>query len=267
MDEENVIDTLDGLDDALDSLSNPLDPDAGTPVPADDVATDEGTGETPAPTEPEGQPQDNPADNGGGTEDPQLNVNKANKAFAEQRIQNKMMSQALEKILSKAGLDPTLAKNPQAVLKMFEDAEVADQAQQMNVPAQLLARLNALENQNKAQLEQRLYNEAVAGFQSVKDKYNLSPADLNEFAAQLQEAGINPFEQAIDFDREYKILNLDKIIENERKAAQKEALAKQAKATQHSTVPPRANGKPAESDDGDKINTMAQFDVLLSKMK
>ena len=270
MDEENVdyIENLDDLDSALDDLTNPTEPVGDTtPAPDDSTAgepADEGTqtGETSSGATPaEGT---TPAE---GAEVVDANTTKANKAFAEQRIQNKMMSQALEKILSKAGLDPTLARNPQAVLKMFEDADIADQAQQMNIPAQLLSRINALESQTRAQEEQRLYNAAVSGFQTVKDKYNLSTTELNQFASQLQEAGINPFVTEIDFDREYKMHNLDKIIENERKAAAKEALAKQTKATQHSTVPPRANGKPAEVDDGEKINTMAQFDVLLSKMK
>lgn len=263
MDEnEQVVDTLDGLDEALDALNNPAEDEADDSVSstANDVGTDGTDGQSDS--------QENNAESGNSnTDDVQNTSSKANKAFAEQRIQNKITMQALEKILTKAGLDPALARNPQAVLQMFDEADVAEQAQQMNVPAQLLSRINALENQNKAQTEQRLYNAAVTGFQGVKDKYNLTDAELNNFATQLQEAGINPFAREIDFDREYRINNLDKIIENERKAAIKDALAKQTKATQHSTVPSRATGKPAEVDDGEKINTMAQFDMLLSKMK
>ena len=263
MDEDEVIDTLDGFDNALTALETPADDsDDGTVVPEVNEEVDD-------PAEGDPANESDPAADAANTDDtdPAVGSPKANKAFAEQRIQNKIATQALEKILIKAGLDPALARNPQAVIQMFDDAEVADQAQQMNVPVQLLSRLNALESQNKANEEQRLYNTAVAGFQNVKDKYNLTTAELNGFAAQLQEAGINPFASEIDFDREYKILNLDKIIENERKAAQKEALTKQAKATNHSTVPPKANGKHAEIYDGEKINTMAQFDMLLSKMK
>lgn len=253
MDENEQITTLDAFDTAMDGLENGAQTQEDVPAETEPAAEPIADVDT---TNDSGDPQD--------VEQPK---GSANKAFAELRIQNKASTQALERILTKAGLDPALARNPAAVLQLFEEADTAETAAQMNVPPDLLKRLNDLEKQNQSQNEQRLYDNALTQFTGLQTKYGMSVADITAFAAQLQAKGINPFANVVDIEREYKLENMDAIIDRERKAAVQAALNKQTKAVVHSTAPAKVQGAADNNDGGDKINTMAQFDMMLAKMK
>lgn len=189
----------------------------------------------------------------------------ANEAFAAMRIQNKKMSDALAAVLQQHGLDPALAKNPDQLIQDAENARLEAEAKKQQVPADLLKRLTQLEKANLENERTRLTNAALAGFQAVKQKYNLSNQDISAFAKQLQDAGTNPFEMEMDLDQHYKLHNLDKIIAAETQKAVEEALRNQNSAAQHSTVPSKTQGK--ESSGVDTIDTMAQFDRFLAGLK
>lgn len=191
-------------------------------------------------------------------------TNRANAAFAEMRVQNRKMADALAAVLQQHGRDPSLAKNPDQLIQDAENARLEAEAKKQQVPADLLKRLTQLERANLENERTRLTNAAIAGFQSVKQKYNLTNQDISNFARQLQEAGTNPFEQEMDLEQHYKLHNLDKIIAAESQRAVEEALRNQQSAAQHSTVPSKAQGK--ESSGVDKIDTMAQFDRFLMNL-
>lgn len=188
-----------------------------------------------------------------------------NAAFAELRVKNKEATEALELICAKAGLDPSLARNPKAILEMLEDADTAEQANSMNVPPALLKKINELEKKEQERESQRLYDQALNGFNTVKSKYNLSDSEVLEFSKQLQEKGLDPFKKPLDLEREYCLMNLHKILEKERKAGYAEAMAINKKAAQHSTTPATVVGKKDEPMDS-KITTMAQFDKFLTSL-
>ena len=189
---------------------------------------------------------------------------KSNKAFAQMRTQNKAYNTVMQQMLSRMGVDPALASDPQKLQQMLAQAEVTQQAKAMQVPAELLQRVVQLEQINKAQETQRLQETALRGFQQVRDKYGLSDKDLSAFAKQLQEAGTNPFEKEMDLDLAYRTHNLDKIIDKATQKAVQEALSKQESAAQRSTAPTKSTGKPETAKLGDdEINTMAQFDRML----
>jgi hypothetical protein len=189
----------------------------------------------------------------------------ANEAFANMRVQNKKMSQALAAVLQQHGLDPALANNPDQLIADAENARLEAEAKKQNVPTELLQRLTQLEKANMENEQKRLTDAALQGFQAVKNKYNLSTQEISEFAKQLQDAGTNPFEQEMDLEHHYKLHNLDKIIAAESKKAVEEALRNQNNASQHSTVPNKTQGK--ESTGADQIDTMAQFDRFLANLK
>jgi hypothetical protein len=192
---------------------------------------------------------------------------KTNKAFAQMRTQNKAYNTVMQQMLTRMGVDPTLASDPQKLQKLLEQAEVTQQAKNMQVPAELLQRVVQLENANRAQETQRLQENALRGFKHVRDTYGLTDKELSDFARQLQEAGTNPFEKEMDLDMAYRTHNLQKIIDKATQKAVQEALSKQESAAQRSTAPNKTTGKPGSAKLGDdEINTMAQFDRLLSSI-
>lgn len=192
---------------------------------------------------------------------------KSNQAFAQMRIQNKQYENALSSFLTKLGVDPTLAKDPAQVQQLLDNAQTAEQAKAMNVPTELLSRLNQLERANQQQEQQRLNNLALQGFKEVQSKYKLTDKELSTFAVQLQDSGTNPFDHEMDLDMAYRTHNIDKIIKAESQRAVEEALKRQKNAATHSTTPSRSNGKPDTGTAGSsEINTQAEFNSFLRNL-
>lgn len=189
----------------------------------------------------------------------------ANDAFAAMRVQNRKMSNALAAVLQQHGLDPNLAKDPDALIQQAEQARLEEEAKRQNVPTELLQRLTQLETRDRENQQKRLADAALAGFQTVKNQFNLSNQDIASFAKQLQDAGTNPFEQEMDLVQHYKLHNLDKIIAAETQKAVEEALKNQKTSAQYSTVPSKTQGK--ESTGTEQIDTMAKFDRFLMGLK
>lgn len=204
--------------------------------------------------------QDN-SGNGGGEDESKHN---ANRAFAEMRTKNQKITRALQAVLQQHGLDPSLAANPEKLIADAEDARLEAEAKKQNVPTDLLKRLTQLEQDKIANEQKRLTDLALQGFQNVKNKYNLTPKEVSDFARQLQEAGTNPFEKEMDLELHYKLHNMDKIIAAETQKAVEAALRNQNNAAQHSTVPAKSQGK--ETTGADSIDTMAQFDRFLANL-
>lgn len=185
----------------------------------------------------------------------------ANEAFAAMRVQNRKMTDALAAVLQQHGLDPNLANNPDALIAQANQARLEEEAKRQNVPTELLQRLTDLEAKDREAQQKRLSDAALAGFQAVKNTYNLTNQELSAFAKQLQDAGTNPFEQEMDLVHHYKLHNLDKIIAAETQKAVEEALKNQKSSTQFSTQPSKTQGK--ESTGTEQIDTMAKFDRFL----
>jgi len=188
----------------------------------------------------------------------------ANETFAAMRIQNRKMTDALAAVLQQHGLDPNLANNPDALIAQAKQARIEEEAKRQNVPTELLQRLTDLEAKDREAQQKRLSDAALAGFQAVKNQFNLTNQDIAEFARQLQNAGTNPFEQEMDLVHHYKLHNLDKIIAAESQKAVEEALKNQKSSTQFSTQPSKTQGK--ESTGTEQIDTMAKFDRFLMNL-
>lgn len=196
-----------------------------------------------------------------------LPKSKQNSAFAEMRIQNRQQQQVLKAILQRAGLDVSLANDPNKLMELLEDASVTEQAEQLKVPPEILKRLNYLENVTREAETEKIYTAATQGFQLVKDKYNLTDEQLVQFATQLKEDGINPFEQPVNLVNEYVTRNLDDIIKNAQEQAVQAALAQQNKAVQYSSTPSKTQGAATSPQLDQKINTQAAFNNFLASLK
>jgi hypothetical protein len=237
----------------------PQNQDPGTdPNPAATASAQTQTQDT-APNTDDGNPQD---DTAGGEPS---SKHDANQAFAQMRINNRKMQNALAAVLQQHGLDPALASNPDQLIQDAENARLEEEAKKQKVPTELLKRLSQLEQANLVNEQKRLSDAALAGFQAVKTKYNLDNKDISAFAKQLQDAGTNPFEQEMDLDLHYRLHNLDKIIAAESQKAVEEALRNQSAAKQHSTAPSTTQGK--ELTGTEQIDTMAKFDRFIQSLK
>ena len=236
-----------------------------TEVPAEPATTEPETTETTAQVE-DTDPDPDPdlAALADPDVDPEMLEGKANKAFAQLRVQNKQYTAVMQQLLNRMGLDSTMASDPQKLQQLLGQAAVVEQAKTLQVPAELMQRIVQLEQRNSAAASQRIQEAALRGFKQVRDAYNLTSAELTEFAKQLHEAGTDPFSQEVDLDMAYRTHNVQKIVDKEVQRAVQEALSQQQAAAQHSTVPSRSTGKPDTQKPGDdEINTMAQFDRLL----
>lgn len=207
---------------------------------------------------------DTGADDSGNAGDVQPANSKANEAFAQMRITNRKMQQALQAVLEQHGIDPNLASDPDKLIADAENAKLEEEAKKQNVPTELLQRLTQLEKRDLENQQKRLADAALAGFQAVKNKYNLTNKDISDFAKQLQEAGTNPFEREMDLDLQYRVLNIETIIEKEKKKAVEEALKNQNFAEQHSSQPSNTQGK--DFSGTEQIDTMAKFDRFLQSL-
>lgn len=229
--------------------------DAGNDGATGTSATGDSSGQTQTINDPNPVPANNP-------QNPDNQKRTPNDAFAAMRIQNKKVTDALAAVLQQHGLDPNLANNPDALLQQAEQARIEEEAKKQNVPTELLQRLTQLETRDREARQKHLADTALAGFQTVKNTYNLSNEDIAAFAKQLQDAGTNPFEQEMDLVHHYKLHNLDKIIAAETQKAVEAALKNQKTSTQFSTTPSKTQGK--ESTTGtEQIDTMAKFDRFL----
>lgn len=235
-----------------------------TPAPAPE------TPPTPAPqtvadpepaTEPEPQAQPEPDQpKPGPNQDPEqlFNTDPRNVTFARLRVQNRQYQDALGKFAKILGVE---AKDPEALVTTLEQKVLEFEAQQSNVPVEVLKEVDEA-RKAKAQQEFETYRtNALLGFQKVKDTFGIKDGDLQEFATQLNNAGKNPFTEAIDLVQEYRTLNFEKILQQERDKAVAEALAQQRKAAQHSTTPLKAQGAPAPA--ATSVKTVDALDSLL----
>ena len=158
---------------------------------------------------------------------------RANMAFAQMRSENTALKRLVSDIAGVLGVDPN---TPQVQMQAaVQDAIIKAQAKQQNVDPAVLQKISQLEQYKEQQERQSLSNRALMGFQTVKNQFNLSDTDLDGFAEQLMQAGVNPFTKEVDLVAEYKLRNFDALIaaEEERGIA-KEASRKQTVAAHSS---------------------------------
>lgn len=209
-------------------------------------------------TETEATPEEEPKD-----EQPQsAQDDKSAKAFAQMRIENKNLQKMIKGVAEVLGIEDT--SNPENLTKTLQEKIIEAQAKKQNVPPEMLSRLQQLEEaQQEAQLGQ-IRQQAYLGFQKVKDMFKLSNQDLEAFAVDLQNKGINPFETTVDIVKEYKVQNMDRLIaEAEARGAQKE-MERTTKAQKQSSTPNKKQGQ-QKGDGSEKITTISDLEQWMSQ--
>lgn len=229
------------LNDLFEELG--MDPPATDPVPAADpesapetppVESEPKPGETegdPAPTDPEPTETETT---------PEPAPTPANRAFAEMRVK----TQKYEKILKSLGnlLGAQDPNDPDAILNLVQEKVLQAQAKQQNIPVELLQKLDLLEAESQERQKAALTQQALIGFQNVKNQFGLDDKGLDAFADELAQKGINPFAQQIDLVKVYRDFHFEDIIAKEVQKAVEAERQRALKAATESTTPGSTTG-------------------------
>lgn len=240
--------------DSGDSGDTNANPDAQTAQDADNVTNDASNQDASLNSTPDTEQGDeNQTQQQTQAQDTGLNQ-RANSAFAQMRTENTALKRLVNDIAGVLGIDPN---TPQAQMQSaVQDAIIKAQAKQQNIDPALLQRMTQLEQYKEQSEMQSLRNRALMGFQTVKNQFNLSDAELDDFADKLAKDGHNPFREELDLVSEYKLRNFDALIA----AAEERGAAKEATRTQrvaaHSSQPGKTTGASTNTE-AEPINSVS----------
>lgn len=189
---------------------------------------------------------------------------KQNKAFAELRMQNKAQAEFIMRLARSAGLNPKDVKEAQEFLS---EGATRVEAKKRNIDPETLRQLEEERTELEEYRNQANRQAAMLGFQKVKNEYNLTNEDLNNFAEQLAAKNINPFSgDRVDLLKEYRMLNFDKLLAQAKEAGRQEEIARSLKAKQNSTTPLKTTGNDTPLGETPAVNTVKDLDNLLNSL-
>ena len=189
---------------------------------------------------------------------------KQNKAFAELRMQNKAQAEFIMRLARSAGLNPKDVKEAQEFLS---EGATRVEAKKRNIDPETLKQLEEERTELEEYRNQANRQAAMLGFQKVKNEYNLTNEDLNNFAEQLAAKNINPFSgDRVDLLKEYRMLNFDKLLAQAKEAGRQEEIARSLKAKQNSTTPLKTTGNDTPLGETPAVNTVKDLDNLLNSL-
>lgn len=192
------------------------------------------------------------------TVDVEEHFDKSSKAFAQLRIENKQKDADFLRLAKLAGFD---AKTPEEARAQLDIHMTKYEAKKQNVDPLVLQQLQQREAQIAEQEKLQLRQEARTGFDKLKTQFNLDETKLVAFAQQLQTAGINPFEQRVNLEHEYKLRNYDTLLAAAREAGRQEEIARRTKAQTSATVPSGKVG--GTQDTGESIDSVEKLRAFL----
>lgn len=199
------------------------------------------------------------------TEDPPFEpgnlfgTGKQNAAFADMRTKNKAYEKALLKIGQSLGIN---SADPEVLIPALERKVNEHQAETTGVPLDMLEKMDALTRDAEKRDAETMASEATRGFQRVKDEFKLGNKDLSDFAAQLRDAGMNPFVTPMDLVKEYRSLNFEKILAK----AKDDAIAEAAKLQQHgqnNSTQPNTAAPAAAPGSAKSVTTVSALEALM----
>lgn len=168
---------------------------------------------------------------------------KRNAAFAQirrERDEAKKLADFLQRIADENGT------SVDDMMKNYEQARLQEQAEQQNVPVEVLQRLQQLENENKEiknqSFTQRFNNEVT----QTMEKYKADIKDIEATMAYAAQNGLVESLQtgAVSFDAVHRMAHLDTIIEKQVQNALQENLTQKKKRQQEAPLSQGSVGTP-----------------------
>lgn len=267
-DDNNAIDTNKAFDDFLGGIDTTQ---VNPPVETDNSVSGNSTAETSSDTDATAQTGNDAgaADDAAQNNDDagiKFDSKRAQDAFARMRIATREQTNLLERVLQRFNIDPKLARTPDALKQLLDEADNQQAAEEMKVPVELLNRLQHLEDVNRKAEADKLYQTALLGFSNLQNELRLSKDEMKTFAQQLMQDGVDPFTTQVNLKNEYIVRNYKTLIDKAVNEAVKEALDTNSKAQQHSTTPAAKHGVTIAQTDAEKIDTQSKFDKLLASI-
>jgi len=159
---------------------------------------------------------------------------KRNRAFAELRRraeENERYAAFVKKLAEETGLEP------EALIKRIEERQLQMQAQQQNVPVDVLKRLKALEEENRMIRETTAAQRMDEQIKNVINTYKASDEEIQNTFAYMLRNGVDPRENPmVNFEDFYRAANFDKIIERKIKEAEQSVLSKKKERQMKASV-------------------------------
>ena len=233
----------------------------------DNAGTDESGKQTEGDKDNSGQDQNSTGeddkqnkDNDGGIPEDQSKQAFAFAQLRQEANQKKQLLTGLQKILNIPEDTPM-----EDVMTKVQEAIVKAESKQTGVPAEIITKLNNLEQRDKEYRAHQLQESAYLGFNKVQKEYGLDQAKIKEFAVELLKDNMNPFEQEVDVFKEYKLRHFDDIVKAEVAKAVQAEQERAAKAGTQSTQPNSTQGQ-TKGEQG-KINSIKELDNWLDTQK
>ena len=243
--DDAAIDSVGALDAALDAAASAGE--TQQPAPEDNPPS-------PDLTAGDGEPQPQPD---GTRPTPEQ---KQEYAWNEMRKSNKELLTLLGKVADANGIK---YQNDKDLVKALNDDAIVKMSQKTNVPVEILQELEQLKADSQAWKAQQLRETAAVGFENLKQQFGLEQADLEKFAVELDQRGLNPFLQPVDLVKEYQAAHFDEIVQKRIDAAVQAALQKSSAADAQSATVSTNAGSNGNSK-GEAISTVAGLSAIMA---
>jgi hypothetical protein len=150
-------------------------------------------------------------------------ADKRNRAFADLRRQadeNKKYADFISRLAQDSGV------SPEEILNRYQERQLEAEAEQQNVPVDVLKRLNTLEQENNFTKEQLRAERMETQIESVKSKYGADDNAIRAAFEEMLDSGIDPrVTDNVNFEKFYRAANLESIIQKEVENARQKDLA------------------------------------------
>lgn len=186
---------------------------------------------------------------------------RSNEAFAAMRSENTKYKKFISQLMKGANYQGSEDDYIEQMTNAAYSMQAKNQGGQ--VSPEILKRMDALESQNQAYLDERNRNTFMANVKNLQDTYKLSDNDIKEFLNLAVTEKIDLTQPGTNFLTLYRGLFFDKLqtklVEEER-----QKWIEQNSKSNNAANPDGKSGKkdPTPTD----VNTMAEFDSLLKSI-
>jgi hypothetical protein len=146
--------------------------------------------------------------------------NQAFQTLRQQAEENKKYADFISRLAQDSGV------SPEEILNRYQERQLEAEAEQQNVPVDVLKRLNTLEQENNFTKEQLRAERMETQIESVKSKYGADDNAIRAAFEEMLDSGIDPrVTDNVNFEKFYRAANLESIIQKEVENARQKDLA------------------------------------------
>ena len=171
---------------------------------------------------------------------------KRNAAFAEMRRkaeENEMYAKVIQGLADKHGM------TPEEVIQQYEDARLEEEAENEDVPVDVLKRLRTLESENENARKEAFISRFEAQIDDTVRKYGASDEEVRKTFDYAIKNGIDFENMPVTFEAAYKLAHHDSLTEKAVKEAVQKELSAKKKRQRDAGIPNGAGNSQEGQDD------------------